>query len=227
MAVRGIDPARRFRFQFADLAAIPEPQLTVLQAGATAAPGGAAMVAPLQRPRWLPLLLPVFRARDPLRVRVVGRASPAFAARLVSTLATIFASAGAEVGVQAIAWEHGFAVGAHGLDALPAGEHAIAVLAELEAGSVAEAARTLRSVDAGRAWLVLDGDVPALDGALGLRRAAGWLPPGRVVRLPLLGPGDLAGLRRGVPPGMARAATGRAYLAFAAALARSYLEQQP
>jgi hypothetical protein len=219
--------ASRFNFSLAELAAAEEPRLRVVEAASAASLalplGGERLPAPA-RPRWMPRLLPVFAARDPLCVQVLASGSPAFAARLAASLAGIFAAAGREAGVRVACWESSFAVSAHELDRLPVHPSAMVAVAELEPGSVRAASEALRALPADRAWLVVDGEVPGLDALLGLDGVASRLAAGRVVRLPLLGKGELGALGRGVQPGMARAGTGRRYLELAAALARAHVE---
>jgi len=221
-----VQPLGKFNFSFADLASPPAaPRLQVLDAApAEAPPEAAGLVEPPPRPRWLPRLLPVFRAAEPMRIDVAGEAAPAFAARLRRGLAAIYAAAGAGCGVRVLAWDDGLGVGGHALDRLPSGPHALAVAAELEPGSLAAAARRLGEAPPGRGWLILHGDLPRLDAALGVPNAATGLAPERLVRLPLFGQAELSAIRRGVEPGMARRCVGRPLLDLAAALARAYLE---
>jgi|SRR6266536_2188575 len=219
-----VQPVGKFSFNFADLAVRPEPRLQVLDVAGVDAPPAAAAVAPLPRPRWLPRLLPVFRAGEPMRIDVAADPAPAFGARLLRGLAALYAAAGAEAGVRAVAWEDGLGVGGHALDRLPSGPHAVAVPAELEPRSLAAAACRLRELPPGRAWLVLHGDLPRLDAVLGVPEAAARLEPGRLVRLPLLGRSELSALCRGVEPAMAGRRSGRRLLGLAAALTRAYLE---
>jgi hypothetical protein len=218
-----VEPIGKFNFSFAELAlpALP-PRLQVLAATpAEAPPELAAMVEPTPRPRWLPRLLPVFRAAEPMRIDVAGEAAPPFAARLLGGLAALYAAAGADCGVRVVAWDGGLGVGGHELDRLPAGPHALVVVAELEPRSLAAAAIRLGEAPPGLGWLILHGDLPRLDVPLGV--PAG-LAPGRLVRLPLIGHAELSAVRRGVQPGMARRRFGRPLLSLAAALARAYLD---
>src|SRR5437763_5611998 len=194
-----VQPIGKFSFSFADLAppALP-PRLQVLEAApAEAPPGAAGIVEPAPRPRWLPRLLPVFRAAEPMRIDVAGEAAPPFAARLLRALAALYAAAGADSGVRVVAWDDGLGVGGHALDRLPQGPHALAVVAELEPRSLVAAAHRLREAAPDRGWLILHGDLPRLDSALGVAEAASGLSPGRLVRLPLLGRAELSAIRRG------------------------------
>ena len=221
-----VEPIGKFSFSFADLAlpAVP-PRLLVLDAApAEAPPELAAVVEPPSRPRWLPQLLPVFRAAEPMRIDVAGEAAPPFAARLLRGLAALYAAAGAECGVRVVAWDTGLAVGGHELERLPSAPHAVAVVAELEPRSLGAAASRLGEAPPGRGWLILHGDLPRLDAALGFAPAAAELGPGRLVRLPLIGRAELSAVRRGIEPGIARRRFGRPLLGLAAALARAYLE---
>jgi len=220
-----VQPIGKFNFSFADLAVGIEPhRLQVLDSEPGEAPPEAASVIPAARPRWLPRLLPVFSAREPLRVDLAGAAAPPFGARLLRGLAGLYAAAGAESGVRVLAWNDGLGVGGPALERVPAQAHALVVAAELEPGSLAAAGRLLRAAPAGRGWLVLHGDLPRLDVALGVPEAAAGLGPGRLVRLPLLGRADLAALGRGTEPAMARRRGGRRLLALAVSLTRAYLE---
>lgn len=226
--VMAAEPTTRFSFSFAELApTATEPPLRVLQSSALPLPVGAEPVAPRQRPRWLPRLLPVFASRQPLHIDVRGSAAPPFGARVVAALAALYATAGSEAGITVLAWGKGVAVGGHGADAIPDEAHAVLVATALERGSVEAAADLLRAAPEDRAWLVIEGDVPAADAALGLDRLARRVGAGRLVRLPLLGRAELAAIGRGGEPGMARRRTGLRYLDLAARLARAYLEQQP
>jgi hypothetical protein len=221
-----VEPIGKFTFSFADLALpVAPPRLQVLDAApAEAPPEAAGVVEPTPRPRWLPRLLPVFRAAEPMRIDIAGEAAPPFAARLLRGLAALYAAAGADSGVRVLAWDDGLGVGGHGLERLPSGPQALAVAAELEPRSLAAAARRLGDTPPGRGWLILHGDLPRLDAALGVAEVAAGLGPGRLVRLPLLGQAELSAIRRGVEPGIARRRFGRPLLGLAAALARAYLE---
>ena len=219
-----VEPLGKFTFSFADLAVRPEPRLQVLDLSRGDAPPAAAAVAPMPRPRWLPRLLPVFRAGEPMRIDFATAAAPVFGARLRRGLAALFAAAGADAGIRAVAWADGLGVGGHALDRLPPGPHAIAVAAELEPCSLAAAARQLRELPAGRAWLVLHGDLPRLDPVLGVPELTARLEPEHVVRLPLMGRRELSAQARDVEPGMAGRRGGRRLLGLAAALTRAYLE---
>ena len=220
-----VQPLGKFKFNFADLAPQVEPRrLQVLDSAPTEAPPQAAPLPAPAQPRWLPRLLPIFSAAAPMRVQVAGEASPPFAARLRRGLAAIYAAAGAEAGVRVLVWADGFAVGGHALDRLPSVPHALVVAAELEPGSLAAAALRLRALPAERRWLVLHGNLPRLDAALGLPEIVSGLEPHRLIRLPLLGRSELAAQGRGVEPAMARRRPGRRLLGLAVVLARSYLE---
>ncbi|HEX6547894.1 MAG TPA: hypothetical protein VF134_04055 [Candidatus Dormibacteraeota bacterium] len=222
-----VDQVARFSFSLAELAAVEEPKLRLLEAESVSLPSGGQVVVPCPRPRWMPRLLPVFAAGEPLSLQVRPSGSPAFAARLLASLAAIFAASGREAGVRVARWESSLAVSAHDLDRLPSQPHAVLAVAELEPASVRVAGEALRAIPAERAWLVVDGDIGGLDRLLGLDSLAGRLEAGRAFRLPLLGSGEVAGLRRGIQPGMARARTGRRYLELAAALVNAYLEARP
>jgi hypothetical protein len=145
---------------------------------------------------------------------------------LLTGLAAIFAAAGAGARLRVVAWEDGFAVGGHRLERLGPSPHAFLVAAPLEAGSLAAAARAAAGLPPDRTWLVLDGDLPRLDPVLGIGEVAARLPPGRVVRLPLLGRREMEALARRAEPCMARRSSGMRHLELARALAHAYLEQQ-
>jgi hypothetical protein len=197
----------------------------VLESSALPLPGGAEPVPALPRPRWLPRLLPVFRAREPLHIEIRTGAAPPFGGRLSSALASIYATAGSDAAIRVVAWQGGVLVTGHAVDHIPEAQ-AVMVVAALERGSVEAAAELLHAAPRERAWLVVDGDLPATDAALGLDHVARRVAAGRLVRLPLLGRGELAALARGGEPGMARRGSGRRYLDLAARLVRAYLEQQ-
>lgn len=221
-------PSRPFSFSLADLAVVRDaPDLTILEAEPPPALGELSPVTGGARPRWLPRLLPVFRAGDPLRVAIRAAAAPAFGARVAETLTRMFAIAGADAGVRVGGWEGGFAVGGHALRRVTAEPHADLVVAELEPASVAAASTLLGEMPEARQWLLVHGDVPRLDGLVGLDRALTRLPPDRLVRLPLFSGRDLAGLAAGRPPGLARRRTGVAYLDLGKRLVREYLARQP
>lgn len=221
-----VEPIPRFSFSFSDLG-VPEAALRVLESSALPVPNGAEPVRPLPRPRWLPRLLPVFPAREPLLVELRSGAAPPFGARLVAGLSAIYAAAGAEAGVSVVAWVGGMAVGAHGVEAVPESPHAVLVAAALERQSVAAAAELVRSGPEGRTWLVLEGEVPAADAALGIDRLLRLLGRDRVVRLPVLGAGELRALASGGEPAMARRRAGLRHLDLAVRLVRAYLEVLP
>jgi len=221
-----VEPIPRFSFSFSDLA-VPETSLRVLESSSVPVPGGAERVRPLPRPRWLPRLLPVFAATEPLLLEVRGAAAPPFAARLVAGLSAIYASAGAEAAVSVVAWAGGLAVGAHGVESVPEAPHAVLVAAALERCSVEAATELVRSGPEEGTWVVLDGDVPGADAALGIDRLGRRVGSERLARLPLLEPADVRALSRGGEPAMARRATGLRHLDLAMRLVRAYLERQP
>ncbi len=219
---------RPFSFSFSDLAVVPEtPDLSVLESEVAEAPGDVREIEADPRPRWLPRLLPVFCAGDPLRIHIRATAAPAFGARLADSLGRLFAIAGAEAGIRVGAWAGGFGVGGHGLRRMAAEPHAYLVVAELEQASLAGAVAALDELPAGDRWLVLHGDIPALDPVIGVERALRWVPPERLVRLPLFERRDLAAAARGMAPGLGRQRIGRGYLDLATRLVRAYLEGQP
>jgi hypothetical protein len=220
------EPTARFNFNFAELAPAEQP-LRVLESSALPLPGGAETVVARPRPRWLPRLLPVFRAREPLHIDIRSAAAPPFGRRLSAALASIYATAGSEAAIRVVAWPGGMVVAGHGVQQIPEEAHAVIVVAALERGSVEAARELLRTAPEERAWLVVDGDVPSADAALGVDSLARRVGNGRIVRLPLLGCRELSALARGGEPGMARRSTGRRYLDLASRLVRSYLEQQP
>ncbi len=219
---------RSFSFRFSDLDGVHEAaDLRVVEPDAGPAPGEALLVEPPARPRWLPRLLPVFRSSDPLRVNVRSAAAPAFGARLLASLAGLFASAGDAAGLRVGTWEGGFAVAGHAMHRLDAAAHAEIVVAELEPASVAAAASALADLPQEKRWLVLHGDLPALDSVLGLDAALARVAPDRQARLPLVEGGDLAAAARGLPPGLGRRRIGLAHLDLARRLVSAYLSGQP
>lgn len=219
---------RGFSFRFSDL--LPEtPELSVVEHDRGPEPGEVDLMAAAQRPRWLPRLLPVFRAGDPLRVAIRGAAAPAFAARVCESLARLYAMAGAESGVRVGGWPQGggFGVGGHGPARMTGEAHAQLVVAELERASVSAAVAELETVPPRSRWLVLHGDLRPLEPLLGVDRALAGLYPERVYRLPLFERDDLAAAVRGSAPGLGRKRTGLAFLRLAACLVRAYLADQP
>lgn len=190
--------------------ALLPPQLDPLPAGATA-------VTPVGRPRWLPPLLPVFRTPEPLRISVLGANAPAWAWRLRSSLAALFASAGGRAGLQVLEWHDGFAIGAPGFDLVPALPHAFVLAAEFDPASVSAASRLILSLERERCFLVVQGD------ELGLDRATG-LDPHRVIHFPIRGRAELAALARGAPPGLSGGAFGRACFGLARAIVVGYTQ---
>lgn len=218
---------RSFSFSFSDLAGAHElPCLRVMEPEAAPAPGEAFLVEPFPRPRWLPRLLPVFRSSEPLQVHLRSAAAPAFGARLLASLAGLFASAGDAAGVRVGTWDGGFVVAGHAVHRSEAA-HAEIVVAELEPASVAAATAALAELSQETRWLVLHGDLPALDRVLGLEAALGRVAPDHLVRLPLVERGDLAAAARGLAPGLGRRRTGLAHLELARRLVSVYLSMQP
>jgi hypothetical protein len=213
------DPGIRFNFDFADLRRAP-PALRLLPPQLEPLPSGAAALTQAARPRWLPPLLPVFRACEPLRVSVLSAEAPVWAWRLRSSLAALFACAGGRAGLQVLEWHDGFAIGAPGFDRVPASPHTVVVGAECDPASVSAAARLMLSIERERCFLVVHGDVAALDRAIGLDAT-------RIVRFPVLGRSELAAFARGVLPGLRNGSFGRACLGLAQAIAARYrqLEQ--
>lgn len=213
------DPGIRFNFDFADLRRAP-PGLWLLRPQLEPLPAGAAALTQAARPRWLPPLLPIFRACEPLRVSVLGAEAPVWAGRLRSSLAALFACAGGRAGLQVLEWHDGFAIGAPGFDRVPATPHAVVVGAECDTASVSAAARLMLSIERERCFLVVHGDEPALDRAIGLDAT-------QIVRFPALGQSNLAALARGVLPSLTNGSFGRACFGLAQAIAVRYrqLEQ--
>src|SRR2546430_9256240 len=95
-----VEPIGKFSFSFADLAPpAVAPRLQVLEAApAEAPPKAAGIVEAAPRPRWLPRLLPVFRAAEPMRIDIALEAAPALAAPLLGALAAPDAPARARCG---------------------------------------------------------------------------------------------------------------------------------
>jgi hypothetical protein len=104
---------------------------------------------------------------------------------------------------------------------LPARPHAVLVTADLIRESAAPACRMAASQTGGRGWLVLHGDLPRLDQSLQVDAAS---LPGRVVRLPLLGPAELQAWARGAESVAASRRFGESLLGLARALTTVYRE---
>ncbi len=214
------DPVSGFRF---DLVELSRPTGTAgLRSWAearTEPPPGTTLVLARTCPRWLPRLLPVFHGGEPLRVELIASAAPGFGVLLRSSLAALLAAAGRESGLEVLSWAGGLAVGGPGMTALPSRAHATLVVADLVPESAGPAFRMAAAEPPGHGWLVLHGDLPRLDSFLGIE--AGALP-GRVVRLPLLSPAELAAQRRGAAALAAGRRFGRALHGLATSLAGAY-----
>jgi hypothetical protein len=219
------DPVVRFRFDFDDLKRAPVPDLRVLAPELEPTPASAALVLTPRRPRWLPTLLPAFRSCEPLRVAVLDAHATAWAARLRTSLAALFSSAGAQAGLCVWEWQMGFAVGAPGFDRVPPKPHAVVVAAECDAMSIEAAVQLIGSADGGLCFLALHGDEPRLDRRIGI--GAALAGRAHVMRFPLLRAADLSGLARGQTPALSKGAFGRACLVLAQALVAHYRESEP
>lgn len=203
--------AVRFRFDFDDL----RPAVRELHVvdGRRALPGTAVQVAPAApRPRWLPRLLPVFPAGRPIHIEVLG--SGAFAGLLLDSLVAIFATAGAEARVRVVRVDGGFLAGCPVPDGLPPSPHATLVPTELTRPAVAAATALARSHT--ESLLVLNGCLPRLDRHLGLDPGLG------LIRVPLVGRGELEAVRWGIPPGLVRKGFGSGCLAVARRVVAMY-----
>lgn len=210
------DPGMRFSFDFDDLRrAPPTSEFSLVRPRLESLPAGAAATARHARPRWLPSVLPVFRACEPLRVSVLGAEAPVWASRLRSSLAGLLASAGGRADLQVAEWHDGFAVGATGFDRVPVVPHAVVVGAELDPTSMRAAALLMLSLEQEGCFLVVQGDEPAPDRPIALDAT-------RVVRFPVLGRSELAALARGVPPGLTNGPFGRACLGLARTIVARY-----
>lgn len=214
-----VERSRRFNFDLSELEPEPEaPALRVLEPALAEVPRGALAVPPPARPRWLGRLLPVFRARDTLRLEVRGEAAPGFAEHLLSGLAAVFSAAGGGAGVDVVRWQDGLAVGSGGPGWVPESPAEVLLPCDLSPGAVRAANSLAGSLAGARVRLVLNGDLPELDQVLDLK-------PGRllVTRLPLLSRDELAPLARGCPPALAGPAYGRPLTALAREILRCHL----
>jgi hypothetical protein len=219
------DPVVRFRFDFDDLKCARAPDLRVLAPKLEPTPAAAAIALAHRRPRWLPPLLPAFRTCEPLRVAVLDAYATAWAARVRTSLAALFSSAGAHAGLCVWEWQTGFAVGAPGFDRVPSKPHAVVVAAECDARSIEAAGQLLGSEDGGLCVVALHGDEPRLDRRIGI--GAGLAGRAQVMRFPLLSAADLSLLARGQTPALSKGAFGRACLILAQALVAHYREIEP
>ncbi len=205
----------RFSFDFGDLRRGP-PELELVPPTLEPPPAYASAIPPASRPRWLPPLLPVFHAREPLRVTVAGADAPAWAWRLRSSLAALFASAGARAGLSVREWHDGFAVGAGDLDQAASVPPAVVVAAECDPASLSCASRITSSYESERCFVAVHGaGGPALDR---------WIGPDtpRVLRFPAVGKPELAAFGRGVPPSLTCERFGRACLGLGQAIVARY-----
>jgi hypothetical protein len=214
MAAR--DPVLRFRFDFADLKTAPAV-LRVVAPTVEPLPPGTVAVTPGQRPHWLPALLPVFRAGEPLRIGVLGAGAEVWTTRLRRALSVLFAAAGSGSNLAVCEWPEGLAVGPPGIKRVPVEPHAVVVAAELDAASIGAALQLGRTLEIRRALLALHGEAPALERQLGLDAGRSAAP---IVRLPALRPADIGALHAGE----LRPDFGRACLSLAREIVARYLE---
>ena len=209
-----VSPATRFSFDFGDLFQPPAEPLRVLEPAGEPVPARALPVAADRRPRWLGRLLPVLRRGDSMRVEIVVAPAPGFADHLASTLAAIYAAAGAGGGGSVLLWPGGLALGWDGLATVPPAPSQVVVACDLSAASVALAAEA--GAERPGAWLVVNGALPAVLDRLGLEGD-------RLIALPLLGPREVAAESgAGALAGLSRSHR-RASLGLAAALLRAHL----
>lgn len=211
------DPVVRFDFDFG--AMFETAPLRVLEVRGEPPPAEAVPVPSWPRPRWLGRLLPVLGRDHPLRLEILGSPAPGFADHLTCSLASIYASAGAESGAGVLAWPGGLAAGWGGLDRLPAEASPALIACDLSAASVA-LARAELALRPG-AWLVTNGSIRA---SLDLLLPA---QPGKLYPLPLLGARELAAQAAGIPPALASRRFGRACAALASAAMRAHLLSLP
>ena len=205
-------PAARFRFDFEDLR--PAPLDLRVVGGRPALPQSAVDVPPAaRRPGWLPRLLPVFAAGEPLHVEVLGDSS--FGGLLLESLVALLATAGAEARVRVLLVDGGFVVGGPQLDTLPARPHVTLVPVDLTPRAVAAAIEDARTRPT--PLLVLNGSLPRLDRHLGITGQA-------LVRVPLVGRGELEAVRRGIAPSLLRKAFGLGCLGLARRVVEIYAE---
>lgn len=209
-------PATRFRFDFDDL----RPAIVELRVvgGRPALPDSAVDVAAAAfRPRWLPRLLAVFPATQPLHVEILD--SGTFAGLLLESLAALFATAGAEARIRVVRLEGGFLAGSPAFDRLPSRPQVTLLPTDLTRPAVAAANSAARSRPA--ALLVLNGCLPHLDGHLGI-------DPGQpLLRVPLVGRGELEAVRSEGPPGLVRRGFGLGCLGVARRILAIYSEGLP
>jgi len=213
-----VSEAIRFRFDFADLQP-PVVDLMVLDGGLPV-PDQAVPVPVHPRPGWLRPLLPIFAEGRALRVEVARPAAPTFAGILLDGLAGLFAAAGAESGVSVLRWEHGFLAGSHGLARMPVEAHFTLLPADLVPHSLELARTYLAMLPPESTLLVVNGALPRLERALGL-------PAASVVRLPLVGSGELSTVIRGLPAALGSRRFGKACRALAGELCRRYRAALP
>ena len=218
--------APRFSFDFADLRRPRPPDLHVLAAAFQDLPPDAELVPPEPRPGWIEALPPFMAGGPPLRVDI-GRAA-AFGGLLLRGLAGLFATAGAEAGLEVRRWAAGFAVGAPGFVSITETAHAVLVPCELAPEDITAAALVLRLLWDGEPWLVLSRRLPALDRPFGLRSEPfASLPKSRVWRLPDLDAAELRAVAEGRCPSLGLGGFSRQCLALAGGITRVYREALP
>ena len=216
----------RFSFDFADLRPSRPPELHVLPAATEDLPPDAEPVPAEARPGWIEPLPPFFAGGPPLRVDV-ARAAPA-GTLLLQGLAGLFATAGADAGLEVRRWVSGFAVGPPGFCSVTAKAHAVIVPCDLAPAEITASAAVLRLVTEAGPWLVLSRSVPALDRAFGLRAEPfAGLPKPRVWRLADLDAAELRALAEGRCPSLGLGRFSSRCLALASAITRAYRESLP
>jgi hypothetical protein len=210
----------RFSFDFAELRQRP-PELRVLPAASEDLPPDAEPVPAEARPGWIEPLPPFFAGGPPLRVDV-ARAAPA-GRLLLQALAGLFATAGADSGLEVRRWSGGFAVGAPGFATVTGQAHAVLVPSDLAPAEITASATVLRIIHETDPWLVLSRSVPALDRAFGLRAEPFTsLPRQRLWRLADLDASELRALAEGRCPSLGLGRFSRRCVALAGAITRSY-----
>ena len=148
---------------------------------------------------------------------LAGAEAPVWAWRLRSSLAALFASAGARAGLRVLEWHDGLAVCSGGdPDQAASVPPAVVVAAECDPASLVCAARLISSYERERCFVAVQvGRGPALDH---------WIGPDapQVLRFPVMGTSELAALARGVPPSLTCEPFGRACLRLAQAIVARY-----
>lgn len=210
----------KFSFDFADL----RPRmadLVVLPASLEDLPPDAETVPAEARPGWIDPLPAYFSPRDPLRVELARAGS--FATLLLRSLTGLFATAGADAGLEVRRWAGGFAVGPPGFSSVAAAPHVLLVPSELNPGELNAAAMVLRLAEESEPWLVLSRSLPRLDRPFGLRAEPfASLARERIWRLASLDASELRALAEGRATALGLGPFSRRCLRLAGAIVRRY-----